>query len=250
MADLQALFESILADRRNDDLRLAYADAVAESDPEHAELIRIQVEVARHLDPSHAPPEPRERARRLAMSVRPRLQALVMPPAKAANLGRGFIQTVLIDASEFLTHADALFARAPILDLRLLEAKAVVDEVCASRHLQGLRSLVLSGGVGDEGARAVASSPHLGALRWLDLSHNAITQGGLEALAASTNLPRLAHLVFVGNEAEDPTPQIADEMGAVHHVHYPEAGRELQANYGPRAWLGDPPQGIPRVEHF
>ncbi|MEM7156267.1 MAG: TIGR02996 domain-containing protein [Myxococcota bacterium] len=250
MPDLQALFDSILADRGNDDLRLSYADAIADSEPDHAELIRLQVEWARVSDPSLAPRDLRDRSRRLEMSVRPRLQAMVMPPAKAASLGRGFIQSVLIDATEFLTHAEALLSRAPILDLKLLDAKAVIGQVCASPHLHGLRSLVLSGGIGDDGARAVASSPHLGTLRWLDLSHNGITEEGLEALAASTNLPRLAHLVFNGNVAADPTPQIAEEMGMIHHVNYPDAGRRLQAKYGHRAWLGDAPRGISRVEHF
>ena len=250
MADTNALFKAILADRRSDDPRLAYAAAIAGSDPDHSELIRVQVDLSTRPEMDPAVRGLRDRSRRLEMSVRPRLQAAVMPPAKAADLGRGFIQKVLIDASLFLSHAEALFSKAPILDLTLLKADAVIDQVCASPHLQGLRSLKLSGGIGDSGARAVGRSPHLGSLRWLDLSRNGITDAGLDALAASTSLPQLAHLVFRGNKAADPTPQIVEDMGMVHHISYPEAGRTLQAKHGQRAWIGNPPKGIPRIEHF
>ena len=74
---------------------------------------------------------------------------------------------------------------------------------------------------------------------------------GLAALAASTRLPQLSHLVFRGNPAEDPTPRISDdEMGMIHDIRYPASGRALEAKYGQRTWLSAAPRGIPRVEHF
>ena len=71
-----------------------------------------------------------------------------------------------------------------------------------------------------------------GQLRWLDLGLNRIGAAGLEALAASPNLPQLEWLGFRVNAVGDPTPQHADEYDADSAV-----ARELQARYGPRPWL-------------
>ena len=126
--------------------------------------------------------------------------------------------------------------------LRLLNAGPVINDVCASALLKGLRSLDYGrGNLGDSGAKAVAESPHLADLRWLDLSNNDIGDAGLDALAASTNLPSLAHLEFHGNPAADPTPEVIEESGFIHDIRYPESGKDLQAKHGYRAWLGDEP---------
>jgi uncharacterized protein (TIGR02996 family) len=252
LADTNALFAAILADRRDDNARLAYADAIAGSDPDHAAFIRVQLDLAGGTanDPA-AGRDLKARERKLAMSVRAKLQGAVRPPAKGANLGRGFVQRILIEAVEFVAHGADLFSKAPILDLRLLNVGDIIDQVCRSPQLKGLRSLDLGGnGLDDSGARAIANSPHLAKLRWLDLHNNRITDVGLDALAASANLGSLAHLVFGGNTAADPTPQIAEENGAIHYISYPQSGKDLQAKHGHRAWLGDEPRGLPRVEYF
>ncbi len=47
MSTAAELYAAILADPDNLELRLQYADAVADTDPEHAELIRLQLEKER-----------------------------------------------------------------------------------------------------------------------------------------------------------------------------------------------------------
>jgi hypothetical protein len=49
-------------------------------------------------------------------------------------------------------------------------------------------------GIEDEGARALAASPHLRSLARLDLSNNEVTSEGIEALCASPHLPSLVEI--------------------------------------------------------
>jgi hypothetical protein len=109
----------------------------------------------------------------------------------------------------------------------------VAGRLFGSPHLRQIRTLsLLRNELGDAEVELLAASPHLGELRWLDLGLNRIGAAGLEALAASPNLPRLEWLGFRVNAVGDPTPQHADEYDADSAV-----ARELQARYGPRAWL-------------
>ena len=83
-----------------------------------------------------------------------------------------------------------------------------------------LKALDLSSNhLGDEGARALAGSPHLRRLRQLDLRHNQIGRSGVEALLASTTLPRLDELDLRGNElCRDDKPRLAARFGGIVHV--------------------------------
>jgi hypothetical protein len=146
---------------------------------------------------------------------------------------RGFVESVRIDATAFVDLAPRLYRLAPVLQLDLSGVAPVAGRLFGSPHLRQIRTLsLLRNELGDAEVELLAASPHLGELRWLDLSLNRIGAAGLEALAASPNLPRLEWLGFRVNAVGDPTPQHADEYDADSAV-----ARELQARYGPRAWL-------------
>ena len=89
------LYAAILADPDDVNLRLAYADAVADTDPEHAELIRLDVEdeqlgrTARRL-----PPEQSIRRRQLSQAIGSRIAADVAPMVDSWQLRRGFPELV------------------------------------------------------------------------------------------------------------------------------------------------------------
>ena len=214
--------------------RATYARAVASTDPERAELIDIQLELARadraHID---TPPELSNRKVILLRKHGARWAADVQPLVDGWVFLRGFIEYVKLDAARFLTVAPELYCRAPVLHLDLTGVNPVATELFRSRHLARIRSLsLLRNGLGDPEVAMLAASLHLGNLWWLNLSLNKIGAAGLEVLAASRNLPRLGYVGFRANAIPDPTPQHADEWDATSAV-----GEELQRKYGPRPWL-------------
>lgn len=66
-----------------------------------------------------------------------------------------------------------------------------------------LRLLSLSGSrIGDDGARAIAGSPHLARLEALFLARADLTDDGLDAIATSPHLKRLTRLGLDGNDLD------------------------------------------------
>lgn len=235
---LEALAMEVVSRPADEDVREAYAVAVEASDPARAELIRLQLVMAR--------------CRRTAIDSYPALlragdlirehhERWAQPVAQYVNgydFLRGFVERVTVDAEWFLESADELYAMAPILHLDLTDAMLVRDELFRSEWLDRIVSISLrSNQLDDAAAVALAASPYLRHLEWLDLSANQIGDTGLEALAASENLPRLGYLRFERNATADPTPQHSDEYDATSAV----AGA-LQERYGHRAWL----EAVPR----
>jgi uncharacterized protein (TIGR02996 family) len=239
VADLTALLHAVVDAPADDAPRLAYAGAIAATDPERAELIRIQIALARARKartPLDGPSLRREHELLDAHGAAwaGDIRSLV---AKLQFL-RGFVEVVTLDAAAFLARADELYRRAPVLHLDLTGAAPVAAPLFGSPHLARIKSLNLTANaLGDAGAALLAGSPHLANLEWLDLSRNQIGAAGLEALAASDRLPRLGYLDFSANAIDDPTPQHADEYDAESTV-----AKQLQARYGQRAWLDATPR--------
>lgn len=231
--DLEVLYLQVVADPHSDATRGAFAAAVEATDPERAQLIRLQLRMAQaRRDNDDCYPA----AMQAGDLIRANGARWAEPVAQAVTgwqFLKGFVDLVVVDAEWFLDVADEIYARAPVLHLDLTDARLVTAELFASPWLERIVSLnLMRSDFGDAEARLIAESPFLRNLEWLNLSHNRIGDEGLEALAASANLPRLGYLDFRWNVAEDPTPQHADEYDApsVRAV-------ELQERYGPREWL-------------
>lgn len=239
MLDLAARMQAVVDAPTEDAPRAAYARAVAATDPERAELIDIQLELARarraHTEDGH-PALNREGA--LIRTHGARWAADVRPLVDSWQFLRGFTDVVTLDAARLLSVAPELYRRAPVLHLNLTGVQLVAAELFQSPHLARIQSLNLRrNALGDAEVAALAASPHLANLRWLELGINQIGAAGLEALAASRNLPRLGYVGLATNAIPDPTPQHADEYDATSTV-----GEALQRTYGPRAWLDARPR--------
>ena len=236
MANLDALRDAVVAAPVDDAPRVAYADAIASTDPDRAEFIRLQLALARWRKTHEDPPErvtSSTRSRNLLDRHERAWSADVRPLVDECGFLRGFVELVELDAAKFLATAPELYRRAPILHLELTGVKAVAAQLFASPHLDRIESLsLLRNKLDDADAAVLASSPHLGRLAWLDVGLNAIGPAGLEALAASMHLPRLGYVGLAGNPVDDPTPRHADG-----YEHTSAAAEALMAKHGRRAWL-------------
>lgn len=236
MANLDVLRDAVVAAPDDEAARVAYAAAIEPTDPERAELIKVQLQLARWRKAHERPagrPAATEREFALLGKRGAEWAKDVKPLVAMAVFLRGFVEHVALDAGAFLQSAPELYRRAPVLHLDLTGVKPVAAELFASPHLGRILSLQLTRNqLGDAEAVLLARSPVLGKLTWLDLEDNQIGQAGLEALAASDRLPRVGYLGFAGNRAPDPTPVHADDYDTTS-----AAAKALQKKYGKRDWL-------------
>ena len=156
-----------------------------------------------------------------------------------AHVVRGFVALVELDADAFLANSGQLFALQPIQHADVTAAKPVFSAFCTTPALSHLRSLnLVQNQLDDHDARLLADSRHIRNLRWLDLSFNPIGMAGLEAFAASTNVP---HLQFLGLRTpliEDPVSRDSvDWDGTRHENPAPASQVAVEAKYGRKQWL-------------
>lgn len=152
---------------------------------------------------------------------------------------RGFIAGVTLPATLFLTHADQIFAEAPIVFVRLTLVKQAAAALFRSPALRKVRALSLSNvDLGDEEIRLLAQSEHLSNLWWLDLGFNRIGWSGVQSLAISERLPRLEFVSFNRNPA-DPRDTVGVEGTSIVDVQRTPEGRDLEsaATRGSLPWL-------------
>jgi uncharacterized protein (TIGR02996 family) len=80
---------------------------------------------------------------------------------------------------------------------------AAVAQLAVLPELERLTTLRLCGSLTDDGARALAASPHLCMLKTLDLSFHCLTAAGIRDLVRSPNFPGLRFL-HVGRSSPEP----------------------------------------------
>ncbi|MEV4715268.1 hypothetical protein [Micromonospora sp. NPDC049374] len=228
MATPADLYAAILADPDDLDLRRRYADAIETVDPEHAELIRLD------LDGGSTP-----RRLLLGRRVGPRLARPVAHLVDAWRLRRGFVESVTMRADALLDHGVEVWRAAPIRHLVLTDVAGHAADIADSPLLGSLVGLDLGGNpIGDAGVRHLAGSGRLGRLRWLGLSRCDVGAEGAEALAASRNLPRLRYVQFDRNRVEILPYGIGQDIdGRPIGVEVPALGQRLIDRYGPLPWL-------------
>ncbi|MFQ3648763.1 MAG: TIGR02996 domain-containing protein [Gemmataceae bacterium] len=193
----QALLRAILDDPDDDVSRLVYADWLAENgDEARGQLIRVQVEAAR-LAPSRLPAD-RQRfaectaqassllvqnqSRWLAELPQVKGQHWLVPAVSKTGpiFQRGFVNYVACNSWElFQEYGPALFAQTPIERLSI--------------RLEKVTQL-----------RALAQTPWLRNLRWLELLQTPIGMQGMRLLSDSPFLTRLQRL-----DVERPLGEVA-----------------------------------------
>lgn len=170
----------------------------------------------------------------------------VLSIARQVRFYRGFIEAISIDVPTFLFHASSLYELAPIRSVQFLDAGSHIDALAASVHLERLVSIELynkshTAPLGDAGLRKLVMSRHLGKVVTLSMPLNNIGIDGVEALAASKQLPNLRYAALGNNPVDDPTEQCT--FDAISHevnhnsISLPPLGRALEAKYGELPWL-------------
>jgi len=153
----------------------------------------------------------------------------------------GLVAEVWVPGEKFASVAKKLFQLAPVQHVNITAQLGSLAEILGCSELRKLTSFSISNhgaNVADRGANAVAGCAHLSGLRWLGLAYDEITQAGVEALAASPFLAKLAYLSLDGNPC-NPIPRVSDYDG-FYQVSRPALAEQLERQYGPRPWLAEP----------
>jgi uncharacterized protein (TIGR02996 family) len=242
----EELVVAILADPDADAPRIAFAEWAATHDPPRAELVQLQL-------------ADRDARRRYGRSVEAARSAEVLLARHGAawaapvsmiatepSFGRGFVEGVTLDVPTFLARAAELYAIAPIRGVTFVDAGPYATALAASPYLERLVAIEFRNRtrpLGDDGLRALVSSPYLGKLAMLSLPFNDIGRSGVEALAAAA-LPRLAYVALGNNPTDNPVDEYSEDWSSgliiTNSVTRTAFGRELEARYGERAWLHAP----------
>ncbi len=195
---LDAVFDRYADDRP----RLVYADFLDDSgEPERAELIRVQLALARLSEDDPRRPELSDRQAELIARNRDVWTAHLTGLAVTVDFRRGIPDSAYVDAAIFLEHGEELFKRLRVRRLRLRDPGPSMAKLAASPLLAKVRELDLcSVELGNAGLAALVRSTHLKHLDALDLGFNGIDDAGMETLARSVNLPELTALAINDND--------------------------------------------------
>src|SRR5262249_34394250 len=174
----ERFLSDILAHPEDDAPRLVYADWLEENgQPERAEFIRLQIDLASL--PEHDPRRPELRARERALLPGQEAEwgrKLRLAPHQV-GLGRGVVEGVYLGLDGLLARAQELFDLAPVREAVVVAGTAeahLLDSLARQPFLGRLTSLGLSySALGPEEVRALARSPYLGGLRSLSLDGDA-----------------------------------------------------------------------------
>jgi uncharacterized protein (TIGR02996 family) len=220
--------EWIIREPENDSARLIYADWLDEQRNPRGEFIRVQIALSRL-----ASDDPRRKElESIEQSLLGKYEKIWAQPLKGIVSGvefrRGFVETVILDARQFVRRAQELFRLEPILGLRLLECADWIEEVAQCQELECIREVTIfaqhlgatitsslgnsthlpklnklslvRNNLGPAGAEALARSSIRIQLRDLDLSENWIGDDGIRALGQPDALPQLENLTLIHDE--------------------------------------------------
>jgi uncharacterized protein (TIGR02996 family) len=177
MTEREALLAAVCANPDDDTPRLVFADWLEENgEPERAEFIRLQCELAGGLPPGPERSALVSRSHKLLREHESQWRAglfEIEPMAWQWDLfERGFVESLLVyDADRFSRFASRLFASSPILTLTFFAIK-------------------------DPGA--LADIPALSRVRHLSIWTNWPTADSVRRLACATNLKALDEIAILG----------------------------------------------------
>jgi uncharacterized protein (TIGR02996 family) len=193
-------FLTAVLERPDDDtLRLVYADWLQERGDPRAEFIRVQIALA-----SAAPDDPQVNTLQsyerdlLAEHSQNWCVLLGLEPEQCV-FRRGFVEAVEIHAGQFLKAPEKVLQAAPVRRVHFLHATNHIRELAGCHWLEKISTLDLSGNaIRDDGAAALAASPHLTNLATLNLSGCEIHAEGAVHLADTVFLSHLQELQLAG----------------------------------------------------
>lgn len=201
-ADEQPFLNTILARLSDDEPRLVYADwLAANGDPDRAELVRVQIALARLPDDHPRRTELADRHTELHPKVATDWVARLGGLAAGVEFRRGVPDAVTVATDDFLSYGDELFRLAPcVRRVRLTDAAGRVPRLARCPTLARVRELDLFGAdLGNAGVGQLVESAYLGGLDALDLGFNGLDFAGVRALARASTLPNLRELALNDN---------------------------------------------------
>ncbi len=209
-------FLRAIIDNPDDDLpRLVYADYLDERGDPRGEFIRVQVERATLPadDDRQVGLALRERGLLLRHGGRWRLPYNV----RGQEFRRGFVEAVdLAEFGQFRQYGEAMFAAAPIRDLRGTLTGPEIAELAGRVELRRLHTLTLHSGLWlGQDFRALADSEHTGGLVTLRLPDCGLGPAEFRLLAESPAFPRLQSLDLSDNR---PTDAGAEHLAGSRHL--------------------------------
>ncbi len=186
MTDNPQLLQNVLDQPGDDAPRLVYADWLEElgGDPDRAEFIRIQCELAKldELDEGYWPLKRREET--LWATHQKAWEAPIKQFGKQFEFRRGFPERISLRANIFLERAKDLFATAPIRHVKFREAKDDVEKLAKFEPLGKLSSVSFNFcALGTTRIAKLLESPYLRDVESLDLGNNALSSGVVGILA-------------------------------------------------------------------
>ncbi|CAN5269536.1 hypothetical protein BH09MYX1_BH09MYX1_58170 [soil metagenome] len=238
MSTADDLYRAVLAQPAHDGPRRTYATYLETSGDELGEYIRLSIEV------DHRRPANTTRQLELHNKLQQRLTAPIASWIRSHVPDRGLVALVQMDGKTFVDHGADVFAKAPLQHLDLVETKAVFAQVVNNPVLAKVQTLTLDrSDLGDAEAELLAASPNVRQLVYLSLFGNHIGQPGLEAIAASNNLPELRVFDFGYNAVESPVGTTVSD--GVSGLEFYQPGGPLAAalrkKFGEKVWLELPP---------
>ncbi len=206
MASDEGFLQAVLADPDDDVVRLVYADWLEEhGNPDRAEFIRVQIELARLDEDDLRRPYLEYRERTLEYDRFGEWPELASwPGVRIQRFVRGFVEEVSLPAARFPALAGELFAAAPIRAIRLHGLSGSMTALAACPALARLHGLDLSFGELPEADFGVLlQSPYLRSLQRLNVAGNRMRPHAIETLADSRSLENLLSLDLGGNQIGD-----------------------------------------------
>ena len=200
--DEQPFLDAVFARFADDGPRLLYADFLDDSGaPERAELIRVQLALARLSEDDPLRPALCDRQDELLTRNRAAWTAHLAGLVETVDFRRGVPDSASVDAATFLERGEELFARLRVRRLSLRDAAPVMTKLAASPLLARVRELDLCNcDLGNGGVNLLARSPFLENLHALDLGFNRIEDSGVNLLARSSAFPNLTTLALNDND--------------------------------------------------
>ena len=200
-----SLFQEILANPHDDDVRLVYSDWLEEQgETERAEFIRLQIQWVNALPRDRRRPQWLPRITELKEKFSEEWRPPELTGVLWGDFQRGWVDSLTPTHWEaFVSQAERIFSLTPVVKIDLcfnLNGSAGAQTVAKSPWLRQLNSLNMNyNRIGDGGAVDVAFSPHLENLFELSLNGNLIGSEGAKDLALSPQLDNLAELRLFDN---------------------------------------------------
>ncbi|HEY1375481.1 MAG TPA: TIGR02996 domain-containing protein, partial [Gemmataceae bacterium] len=204
----RAAFLRAIAENPDDDLpRLVYADWLDEhGEPERAEFIRVQCELARLPRDEARFAKLQRREEELLTKYETEWRPGSFDGLTFGPFERGFVRALAATQFEaFLAHIWDIKPLRPIHELRIGRMRtSQLRRLAQVRLLSAFTLLDVSNGtIGNDAIPAFVRSPHLHNLRLLNLAWHRIGDVGAQALAEATTLAGLQSLELQGNRIGD-----------------------------------------------